>query len=448
MREMRHPVKSRKAIVITLDGWSANFLGPYGNTWVETSALNALARDAMLIEHAYADSTNLSSILASFWLGRHSLCPTEQTQESKINSIGELLTSQSRSTHLITDDASVAHHPLASHMTSVTYVKVSPSTQPAADAMQTDFGHFLASVVDAISDDDSDCVWIHSKAFTGSWDAPFELRLALTDEEEDPDPSRSVDPPTRETTGSALLDDPDTAWNLARAYAAQVMSVDRCLEFLFEMIDDHPDWRNALLVVTSPRSFPLGEHGQVGMGAPSDESTPLYGESLHVPLFIRSPLEKSLLLRSQTIVQPACIFATLLEWFEISPPQNDACSSPKAVGSLGLMGLFADASEHNRGGKPLEQQLTIAVSHSGTDATLRTPGWFLRRCQNAENHGTPYVELFVKPDDRWEANEVADRCPEVVEAMQSTLTAFIEAAQAKRLDQIAELPEILFTSTI
>jgi hypothetical protein len=27
------------------------------------------------------------------------------------------------------------------------------------------------------------------------------------------------------------------------------------------------------------------------------------------------------------------------------------------------------------------------------------------------------IELYAKPDDRWEANEVADRCPGVVDEM-------------------------------
>ena len=445
-------MKTRKAIVVTLDGWSANFLGPYGNTWVETSALNGLARDALLVEHAYADTIDLASSLASFWQGHHTLCPKDAAI-----SLGERLAAAEMATHLITDDEAVARHPLAETMSSVTFAEVPASQQPAEDAALTQFGQFLASVAETIDDDSSDCVWIHAKAFAGSWDAPFELRMALTDEEEDPDPTRSVDPPNAAAISD---DDPDAAWNLARSYAAQVMSVDRCLEFLLEVIDEHPVWRDALLIVTSPRSFPLGEHGTVGLPAdesdtPQDSASRLHGESLHIPLFIRSPQDKSLLLRSQSIVQPACIYSTLLDWFGI--PREEVQSGddttaqtigPVAVGARGLMGLFHRDGDASHVALKIEQQLNRAVSQSGSELSLRTPGWFFKTSGVADAMGNAKVELYVKPDDRWEANEVADRCPEVVETMQAVLAAYVSAAKSKELDKLGELPGLLFTSTI
>jgi hypothetical protein len=32
-----------------------------------------------------------------------------------------------------------------------------------------------------------------------------------------------------------------------------------------------------------------------------------------------------------------------------------------------------------------------------------------------------HTQLYVKPDDRWEANEVADRCPDVTERLLAAL---------------------------
>jgi len=34
------------------------------------------------------------------------------------------------------------------------------------------------------------------------------------------------------------------------------------------------------------------------------------------------------------------------------------------------------------------------------------------------------VELYTKPDDRWESNDVAGLCPEVVEGLQRELASF------------------------
>lgn len=43
---------------------------------------------------------------------------------------------------------------------------------------------------------------------------------------------------------------------------------------------------------------------------------------------------------------------------------------------------------------------------------------------------SPAVELYRKPDDRWEANEIANRCPSVAER----LLAALDGAGAPLLD--------------
>ncbi len=431
--------------MVTLDGWSANFVGPYGNTWVETSALNGLARDALTVETAYADSVHLGAAFRTFWQGRHGLCPDDVSAAS----LGDILRHHKKQSHLITDDPLVARHPLASRMSSVTLIDLPPSERPAGTAMQTQFGQFMANAAEALQSADSDCIWIHARAFAGSWDAPYDLRLALTDAEEDPNPSRSVETP--DDSGLAS-DDPDAAWNLARSYAAQMMAVDRCLEVLFEIIDDHSDWRDALLIATAPRSFPLGEHGRIGLQPVGSlrSSDPkldvthrrilpqLQGESLHVPLFVRSPDVRNVLVRSHAIVQPACVLGTLADWFQCNHiPQ---LSGP-GTGATSLLSLFDRSSR-------FDSQWTRAASIADGERSLRTPGWFLRAPVVSDKPGDVTPRLFVKPDDRWEANEVADRCPDVVESMQSVLNEFVEAAEAATLDQLPDLPDLLFASTI
>jgi hypothetical protein len=50
------------------------------------------------------------------------------------------------------------------------------------------------------------------------------------------------------------------------------------------------------------------------------------------------------------------------------------------------------------------------------DSVVVTSDWFLRKVSDnymSEGH----FELYVKPDDRWETNNVADRCPEIVEEL-------------------------------
>jgi arylsulfatase A-like enzyme len=297
--------------------------------------------------------------------------------------------------------------------------------------MQTQFGQFLATVAESLEKEAADCVWIHAKAFSGAWDAPFELRLALTDEEEDPDPSRSVEPPDDHAWSH---DDPDTAWSLARAYAAQVMSVDRCLEFLFEVLNDAPAWRDALWIVTSPRGYPLGEHDKVGLMSSPEVPLPLHGEVLHVPLFVRQPTPQSPLLRSQALVQPTAVLPTILDWLRIA-------DESLVLDSTSLLRLF-DEQVGNR------REFDRAVSRADDDLSIRTPGWFMRLANCGGDAMRGEALLYVKPDDRWEANEVADLCREVVDALRETLHDFVKAVETDDLNNLRELPDLLYTSTI
>ena len=59
---------------------------------------------------------------------------------------------------------------------------------------------------------------------------------------------------------------------------------------------------------------------------------------------------------------------------------------------------------------------------------IRTASWCLRESGTAteENVGSDpsqqsSCELFVRPDDRWEANDVFKLCPEIVEELRSAI---------------------------
>ena len=69
-----------------------------------------------------------------------------------------------------------------------------------------------------------------------------------------------------------------------------------------------------------------------------------------------------------------------------------------------------------------QRQLAVAVGDEGEQA-IRTPAWMLRQ---------PSTELFTKPDDRWESNDVADLCPEVVEQLREELADFEQCSRQAR----------------
>ena len=113
-------------------------------------------------------------------------------------------------------------------------------------------------------------------------------------------------------------------------------------------------------------------------------------------------------LRSSELVQPAHLFATLCHWFnlELDPgpwrgPRSLLEESPAPWPEL-------------------------AVSAAPGQWALRTPAWLARLTALSDDKPPDGLdslgcELFLKPDDRWDFNDVADRCPDVVQAFQRLL---------------------------
>jgi hypothetical protein len=52
-------------------------------------------------------------------------------------------------------------------------------------------------------------------------------------------------------------------------------------------------------------------------------------------------------------------------------------------------------------------------------------------------------ELYVKPDDRWEVNNVTVRCLDVVECLQDALIQYDQAVQSGRTSDLPPLSDVL-----
>jgi hypothetical protein len=218
-----------------------------------------------------------------------------------------------------------------------------------------------------------------------------------------------VEPPQR-----ALPDDfdPDELLQVAHAYGGEVSVVDTCLEAWLNALAAQPSDQEVMFVFTSPRGFPLGEHGWIGEG-----EQVLYGETLHVPLLIHLSNQRHSAVRLQTLSQPADLFATLADWLRL---EADA----QGRWQRSLLQLAEDEAM---------AQTQAAFSLAGDERSVRTPAWFFRDGRS----GSP--SLYYKPDDRWEVNEVADRCGAVPDLLQQLLDQFDEFINS---DEPREFPAL------
>lgn len=419
----------RSAVVFVLDRLGAPFLGPYGNTWIDTPAINRLASESFLVEHALTDTPNLDVLYRSFWLGQHAFCHPSVADSRTLTG---MVRERGVTSTLLTDDLGIAAHSLTHGFDDHLFIDAPPDGQTAEDIESTHLGRLTAVALDWLDQaSGSFLLWIHAQSMNGPWDAPLELRRQFADVD-DPVAPDFVDVPSQRLETDY---DPDELLGITHAYAGQISALDVCVGSVAEAVRSASRSVELLFVMTSARGFPLGEHLRVGA---ADEA--LYSELLHVPCILRLPDRSGAMVRSPSLSQPRHLHATLLDWFSAnSRPDLPACPSflPVIAGDTSYMSQRACATTR-------------------TESAIRTPAWFLR-CGMPETvngvaqaHGTRKgnevpedCELFVKPDDRWDVNEVSDRCPEVVVQMREELERFACAARSNQLDKLPPLPDVL-----
>lgn len=390
---------NRNAIVIAVDGLRASALGAYGNTWHPTPALDRLASESLVFDWLIADSPQLAGFYRAAWFGvatPRDGVERELTQLGDVPNLARWLESAGIQAALTTDDQWVAEQADQLGFGEVRGLEF-PEPATAEAVADTELAQLFAIVADQIESwgaADAETataapprlLWIHARGYHGTWDAPTELRQSLLDEEDPPAPEFVV-PPTRLETN-----DHDELLLHRSAYAAQTIVLDQCVGMLLETLDAAGLTDSMLIALVGCRGFALGEHGALGSGV-----LDLYNELTHVPLIVRLPGDSSVPPpRSGELVQPVDLLPSLLSWF--------AVASEHAAGQNLLAG--SDASI------PVSRQAAYSAGQSG-EIAVRTCSWGLRQtaAEGRDGMACGAVELFSKPDDRWESNEIADRCP-------------------------------------
>jgi hypothetical protein len=199
---------------------------------------------------------------------------------------------------------------------------------------------------------------------------------------------------------------------LQRTYAAAVSRLDRQLGELLEELRRHDLYDSWMIIVTADRGFPLGEHGLVGASRPW-----LHEELVHIPLIIRLPHGAAGGARIGALTQPVDLMPTLLEAFDLTSLDCHGSS---------LLPLIRGEQERIRDYACSGLKIGGELEYS-----LRTLDWAFLLPQETGSGGLhPPLrnpQLYVKPDDRWEVNNVLQHHFELAEQLEQTLRAFLKA---------------------
>jgi len=416
--------RGMNTICLVVDRLHAGYLGPYGNCWISTPAFNRLAVDGFVFDQFLIDSPELANFYRSCWQGRHALSPKYSADEP---SLAAVVAQAGTHTVLLADEPEVIRHPLAAGFQEILQIELPEALEPAPCESGTRLAQcFVRLIAQTRSLREPFLLWCHLRGLGSAWDAPLEYRERYV-EPGDPQAQAFVEVPNR------MLDpgfDPDYVLGISQAYAGQVSLLDTCLAGWADLFGG--DVAHTLFILVSARGFPLGEHRRIG---PCDHA--LYSELVHVPLLLRFADQRHAAGRSQALVEPADIWATILDWHGLAPPAGP-------LRGKSLLGIVREEASLVR------DRLYVTGPRQ---RAIRTPAWYLRKCDaqapaasdQAAADDPCTVELFVKPDDRWEANEVSARAGEAAALLRQVIRDYEQAAQDAARRELMPLNEILIS---
>ncbi len=385
---------AKNLICVVIEGLHAGMVGAYGNSWIRTAALDALACESFLFDQAYLESPLLERTYRAFWHGLHAAdC---HVLDEDAESFPHLLAAGGLHSALLTDSAEVAGLLPAAEFVEQLLIESQEDPSSAQDIAETGLARLFGAATEWLrAPREPFCLWIHARGMAAPWDAPLELRDRFADEE-DPEPPRVVEVPNHWLPNDF---DPDEPLGIKHAYAGQVALLDLCLGGLLDEFDASPLAATTQLTFLSTAGFPLGEHRRIGS---CDDA--LYNERTQLVWMMRFPDEMGRLARSQALVQPTDLPVSLLEWLEID---RGRLAGTNASSLIPLVRGEVDS---------LRDRLLMVGPH---DRAMRTSAWHLRQPL------TGAAELYSKPSDRWEVSEVANLLPDIVLGMQAALEEIV-----------------------
>jgi arylsulfatase A-like enzyme len=469
-------------IVVACNSLHLGFLGAYGNSWIETPHLDRLASEGVVFDHHFPENLTTLPTRRSWWTGRYGFPDPEQgwtpLQPDEVI-LPDLLCSRGVRTAFISDVPLLREvgqgygrgfddvvwirgqgydpfvppgDPRAKgvRLKDEPGLRLPPEDDPDYALWKGRWEQFLRNRAVLRTDVEENTgvartvraaidwlerqgerpnpffLWLDLFSPHGPWDPPQPYRdqyaTAEPDEFEAGDEGDLVEeegeeeldleevPVLIDVPGGAVGDVLDEAelLRLRRTYAGTVTLVDRWLGELFEALRRLGRMDDTLIVFTSDQGEPLGEHGYVRRFRPW-----LYEELIHTPLIVRMPGGKFGGMRHQALVQTVDLMPTVLSAFGVRPDES--------VHGHDLLPLVR--------GERTKVREYACMGMDVEEFAIRTHIWHLVVPIEQDPDDPPrHPELYRKPEDRWDQNDVAEQYPEVADHLELTLRRFAEAA--------------------
>jgi arylsulfatase A-like enzyme len=431
-----------KILVIVARGLQASLVGAYGNHWVTTPALDALAARGVLFDRCYADAASPEGVRRAWRTGRLYLPAPGGDPPSDAPDLLAALRAADVPTMLVHDVSRPLPDAFLQGWSATVEVDPAADEDPLELALQG-----AGELLEALRDEKNALVWLDLPTALPPWNVPDEIiapyfdyeltedepEEAVEDAEEDEDEEDvefvDVDDIAEdEEVAAEMLGDeeapPDfmTAppanvlgaeedhlyLSLRTSYAAAISYLDAGIGQLLETLDELDPERQTVVIFTSDIGLPLGEHGPIGWPHAGPHE-----ELLHVPLIFRLPGAAQAGRREASACQPIDLAVTLADLFGVSLP-----------GAVGQNLVPTNAST------PPRPYILSAVAPDGRVVwALRTPEWSYVWPAPRDGEEAVPGKLFRQPEDPWEVNDVRQHHLELAEHFEQVLRAAVTACR-------------------
>ncbi len=483
-------------LVVVCNSLHLGFLGPYGNGWIETPHIDRLASEGIVFDHHFPENLTTLPTRRTWWTGRYGFPDLEAgwtPLRADETILPDLLWNQGVRTALISDvpllrdvgqgygrgfddviwvrgqgyDPLIpAGDPRAKHarLRDEPGLRLPPEDDPDHALWKERWEQYVRNRAVLKSNEEENTgvartvreaihwlerrggnsspffLWLDLFSPHGPWDPPQPYRdqyvAAQPDEfeageeyEEDDDQDDDLDladvPVLIDVPAGAVGDVIDEAelLRLRRTYAGTVTLVDRWLGELFGALKAQGRLDDTLVIFTSDQGEPLGEHGFVRRFRPW-----LYEELIHTPLIIRMPGARYGGTRHQALVQTVDLFPTVLAALGLPP-------SEQAQGH-DLLPLIR--------GEQTKVRDYACLGMDVEEFAIRTHLWHLVVPVEVDPDDPPRgPELYRKPEDRWDQNNVIEQHADVADSLELALRRFVDAVGRDALDGLPPLREIV-----
>jgi len=370
-----------KVLVLHASALHLGFLGCYGNTWITTPNLDRLAAEGVVFDQHHAD--NLSCQL--------SVVSCQSSADGAERTVRPFLTTGNW--QLTTDCV---------HIQSQTTIAKSDAT-PLERTLEAAVG-----ALEGLANKPRWLCWVDLPSLHPPWDVAEEFTRPYLGGEpgEDEEGDEPFEPLLDPAVGPLDRDDLVLWERLRCTYAGAVTYLDAGLGLLIDELKKRALYDDLMLIFTAQRGLALGEHGIVGDLLPW-----LHEEVVHVPLIVRQPRGADAGLRVDALTQPLDLAATLLDLFSAAALPLDGRSwLPLLRGELDAL-------------RP--HTVSVWKLAGAEEWALRTLKCALVMPVKQPSEMKPRsMQLYLKPEDRWEVNNVVQHHLELAEELERTLRSY------------------------